>query len=332
MIDEELSFPKNSPAALIAPIHKAMSPKRAERQGSVEAFCNQIRVGHNDAEETQFEPQKESPDEVSSQKDSSDKKFLETDESYAHRKYLESLTKDERKTIVRHNLKKFIIYAFICIVLVGFLVWLDSKSENNDEGNRQDDLVAYNVDGNISGHDYVDLGLPSGTLWATDNINETSDDNSMYFEWRDTEPKNTLYISVDTIVAVEHYLKGICGTKEDVASVLWGNEWMLPSEEDFKELEQYCTAVWNNSKKGLLLTGPNGKSIFFSANGFMSNSERDIEDNGHVGYYMIGKRSTPPPIKEEGMVYHIANPDDLEVRVVNITDGLSVRPVAKKLK
>ena len=35
---------------------------------------------------------------------------------------------------------------------------------------KEDSLIVANVSGNIGGHDYVDLGLPSGTLWATCNV------------------------------------------------------------------------------------------------------------------------------------------------------------------
>ena len=42
----------------------------------------------------------------------------------------------------------------------------------------------------IDGHEYVDMGLPSGTLWATCNIGATSStDFGDYFAWGETEPK-----------------------------------------------------------------------------------------------------------------------------------------------
>ena len=42
----------------------------------------------------------------------------------------------------------------------------------------------------IDGHEYVDMGLPSGTLWATCNIGaESSTDFGDYFAWGETEPK-----------------------------------------------------------------------------------------------------------------------------------------------
>lgn len=40
---------------------------------------------------------------------------------------------------------------------------------------------------NANGHEYVDLGLPSGTLWANMNVGANSEtDNGLYFAWGET--------------------------------------------------------------------------------------------------------------------------------------------------
>lgn len=45
----------------------------------------------------------------------------------------------------------------------------------------------------LNGHEYVDLGLPSGTLWATCNVGADSpEDYGDYYAWGDTLPK-TMY-------------------------------------------------------------------------------------------------------------------------------------------
>ncbi|MBR2770741.1 MAG: hypothetical protein IKD78_01785 [Bacteroidales bacterium] len=54
-----------------------------------------------------------------------------------------------------------------------------TKSDNQNNG-----------DGTYNGHDYVDLGLPSGTLWATCNVGSDTPENYYdYFSWGETEPK-----------------------------------------------------------------------------------------------------------------------------------------------
>ena len=44
----------------------------------------------------------------------------------------------------------------------------------------------------INGHEYVDLGLPSGLLWATCNVGATKpEERGDYFAWGETTPKET---------------------------------------------------------------------------------------------------------------------------------------------
>ena len=50
--------------------------------------------------------------------------------------------------------------------------------------------VAQDISGQVNGHNYVDLGLPSKTLWATCNIGaEKPTDSGDYFAWGETRPK-----------------------------------------------------------------------------------------------------------------------------------------------
>ncbi len=45
-------------------------------------------------------------------------------------------------------------------------------------------------------HEWVDLGLPSGTLWATCNVGASSpEEYGDYFAWGETEPKTTYFWS-----------------------------------------------------------------------------------------------------------------------------------------
>ena len=55
------------------------------------------------------------------------------------------------------------------------------NDNNGNGGNSGDDL---------NGHEYVDLGLPSGTLWATCNVGaETPESIGSYFAWGETSTK-----------------------------------------------------------------------------------------------------------------------------------------------
>ena len=92
-------------------------------------------------------------------------------------------------------------------------------------------------DGIIGGHEYVDLGLPSGTLWATYNVGATFPyEKGQYFAWGEVEPREDFswesykfYLGVANDpetgpwIMLEDIGKDICGTQYDAAHHQWGN-------------------------------------------------------------------------------------------------------------
>ncbi len=134
-------------------------------------------------------------------------------------------------------------------------------------------------DGIIGGHEYVDLGLPSGTLWATYNVGATSPyEKGQYFAWGEVEPREDFswesykfFEGYETDpnngswAVLENIGADICGTEYDAARYQWGNGWRLPNEEERYELRMLC---WNNGLseengvRGVRIYGPNEHSIF----------------------------------------------------------------------
>lgn len=121
--------------------------------------------------------------------------------------------------------------------------------------------------GTLNGHDWVDLGLPSGTKWATCNIGATkSEDYGYYYAWGETFTKseygesNYTYSDNPTILPA----------RADAATINWGAVWRMPTMEEINELYNNCTHEWTsqNGANGLLITGPNGNSIFLPAAGY----------------------------------------------------------------
>ena len=82
--------------------------------------------------------------------------------------------------------------------------------------------VHYNPDLS-NGHAYVDLGLPSGTLWATMNIGATSV----------TDGGTSFTVRPGTL--------GVSTTENDTAYLNWGGNWRIPTEQQFQELFDNCT-------------------------------------------------------------------------------------------
>ena len=143
-------------------------------------------------------------------------------------------------------------------------------------------VAAVNVQSNtglFSGGVYesVDLGLPSGTLWAKYNVGSTSEsDYGDLFAWGATEPyrlngttpiDNTGNYSASYASKIQHDLY----PNEDAATVHWGKGWRMPTKAQFEELFANTTDEWTeiNGINGRKFTASNGKYIFFPAAGLV---------------------------------------------------------------
>lgn len=133
-------------------------------------------------------------------------------------------------------------------------------------------------------HDYVDLGLPSGTLWATENIKDVNG-NELYFAWGETIGYTAAQVGVDKNFSNIDYVFGrysnlkyndtdgktILDAEDDAATVNWGADWCMPTKEQFDEImnEDYTTIVFNVNKKEAVITSKlNGKSLIFTNVGY----------------------------------------------------------------
>ena len=133
-------------------------------------------------------------------------------------------------------------------------------------------------------HEWVDLGLPSGTLWATCNVGANSpEEYGDHFAWGETAPKETYswqtYKWCEDGFLTKYCIDGRYGTidnkieldpEDDAAYVNWGPSWRMPTVEQLTELYDNCTQQWTamNGVKGILVTGPNGNTMFLLAAGF----------------------------------------------------------------
>lgn len=142
----------------------------------------------------------------------------------------------------------------------------------------------------------VDLGLPSGTLWAKWNMGATApEEYGDYYAWGETETKKGYgwynYEHCDGTDDTCHDIGAeISGTIYDVAHVKWGGDWQLPTSKQIDELVKYCQHKVTTSKgvKGTLVTGPNGNTIFLPCAGFMSGTK--LYGPGKYGLYKSGTR------------------------------------------
>lgn len=149
----------------------------------------------------------------------------------------------------------------------------------------------------VEQHQYVDLGLPSHTLWATCNIGASSPEEcGDYFAWGETKPKDYYAWSsykwnMSTTTGYEltkYCLEDLYGCggfvdgkeeldpADDAAYVNWGPQWRMPTMEQFEEMYDNCALAWlqQNGVYGMLFTGPNGNSMFLPVTGLRVGCER----------------------------------------------------------
>ena len=154
--------------------------------------------------------------------------------------------------------------------------------------------------GNLGGHDYVDMGLPSGTLWATSNIGANSEtEKGELFKWAQIEGSS------------------------------WGEEWSLPTRDQIQELllpsHTTCTYTTKNDVPGFEIKSVhNGATLFFPAAG---SSSKDI--SGKTAYYW--SKSSISPMSYD-IMYFKSLPDSISAGVASYERSftLSVRLVTKK--
>ena len=100
-----------------------------------------------------------------------------------------------------------------------------------------DDSLRYN------GHEYVDLGLPSGTRWSTTNVGaKMRDSNGLHFTFAFAKTNSQ-----------------------------WGGDWRMPGILEYQELLRYCQWEWTKEgiSQGYMVKGPNGNELFLPAAGYI---------------------------------------------------------------
>ena len=180
---------------------------------------------------------------------------------------------------------KTIKLIFLLLSLVAGLAYLTSCKDDEPE--------------NPDTHEWVDLGLPSGTLWATCNVGANApEDYGDYFAWGETKPKDNYNLNTykwynhddmyytkynqdysswyydesgNYVSVVTPDGKTELDPEDDAAYINWGPSWRMPTHEQQQELVEQCTWTWTtrNGVSGMQGTGPNGNTIFLPAAGWV---------------------------------------------------------------
>jgi hypothetical protein len=212
----------------------------------------------------------------------------------------------------------------------------------------------------ISAEDsFIDLGLPSGLLWATCNLGASvPEDAGNYYAWGETEP---CYSSLDPLTwkpgkedgywwpsynwSIDSYFtltkyctnpsyghndftdgKTVLDSEDDAARVNLGGDWRMPTDAEWTELREKCTWTWTswNGVNGREVTGPNGKSIFLPAAGWWIGTDHYAATSG--GYRSLSL-DTDSPYYSWSIIFDY---EDVRREGGNRCNGQSVRPVYGK--
>ena len=218
----------------------------------------------------------------------------------------------------------------------------------------------------INGHEAVDLGLPSGTKWATMNIGAFSAyDPGKYFQWGETTYVN----SEENIGWNSNYKIGNiayagtnsadCGTesdavfadgvisrdamgkwngniagndKYDAAKANWGGTWEMPTKAQMDELINLCTWTYTNSildggQSGYTVTGKNGNSIFLPLGGYRQ--YLNLDRGGSCGCYWSAMVSQNMAADAYYLLFEINAPSgNARVNAEERVRGFNIRPVS----
>ena len=162
----------------------------------------------------------------------------------------------------------------------------------------------------------VDLGLPSGLLWATCNVGaDAPEEYGDHFAWGETQPKHiynwsTYQYCMGSNTTMTKYCSnssyGYNGftdnlttlvPEDDAATANWGNSWRMPTKEEWQELLDNTTNTWTtqNGVIGRLFTAANGNSLFLPAAGYRDGG--GLSYAGSLGCYWSSSLFTYCPYR-----------------------------------
>ena len=197
----------------------------------------------------------------------------------------------------------------------------------------------------INGHKFIDLGLPSGILWAETNIGaETAADDGNYYAWGETTTKDYY----DTSIYKYYYCassssytkynstdgKTVLEFSDDAAYVNWGSLCRMPTQTEFKELRDITNCKWTWTSKitsfGESIEGyrvvsvKNGNSIFLPASG--CRYFYNIYGHGYSGIYY----SSTLYSNDTNFAYCLnLGSDSWDIGIGERYSGHTIRPVAE---
>lgn len=175
---------------------------------------------------------------------------------------------------------------------------------------------------------WVDLGLPSGLLWAEYNLSASGiDDKGNLYGWADPDEGSTSQTNYPWLV--EDSPVDIAFTEFDVVNKLLGESAHLPNTYDFLELKKECTWKYEPGNDGMpvgwYVTGKNGNRIFMPMAGNRQGDGTSYRD-GTIAYFWTSENFSGLQAK----CYTFSTSAGVNGKVSNENKyiGMSIRPVS----
>ena len=186
----------------------------------------------------------------------------------------------------------------------------------------KDDSKVHYFRYDYKGHEYVDLGLPSETKWATMNVGASSETAyGNYYQYG----KGAAQYAETSGDSIYSGTEETLAASADTAVQVWGGQWHMPTREQMEELTANTTYKWVTNYKGSKINGgtftaKNGAVLFFPAAGYWEDGSKDGVDN--VGCYWC---SSPDGSYNAFLLNFVYGSKD--VYGLSREGGYSVRPV-----
>lgn len=186
----------------------------------------------------------------------------------------------------------------------------------------EDDSKVHYFEDPYKGHEYVDLGLPSGTKWATMNVGASSEtDYGNYYQYGKGAAQYATTSGDSNYSGTEDPLY----SSADTAVQVWGGSWHMPTRAQMEELTANTTYKWvtnykDSGKNGGTFTATNGAVLFLPAGGYWFNGSKNS-----VGDYGFCWGSSPDG-SNRACLLHFANGYE-DVFTDDRKYGFAVRPV-----
>lgn len=209
---------------------------------------------------------------------------------------------------------------------------ISSCSKDDVEENTPSENGGSSADlsGTTNGHEWVDLGLPSGTLWATCNVGASApEEYGDYFAWGEAngrESGKTTFAWNTYSLANESGYDGY----EDAATESWGGSWQTPSLAQITELidGNNTNIVWttqNGVNGRMIISKRNNKQIFLPAAGHYQ--DNNLSGVGTDGYYWSRTISVGYPGSASSLFFSANHTASMNYYYRYV--GRTIRPVRK---